>query len=72
MVKAQTERVKTETEEALAGTMKDLEGLSAYLASLHGDCDYVVKNFDIRQEARAQEIEALQQAKQILSGAQLG
>jgi len=30
-----------------------------------------MKNFGVRQEARAQEIEALQQAKQILSGASL-
>ena len=29
----------------------------------------VLKNFDIRQEARDQEVEALRQAKAILSGA---
>ena len=32
-------------------------------------CDFTLKNFDIRQEARDQEVEALRQAKAILSGA---
>jgi len=68
---AQAEKEKTELEEALEGTMKELEGLSAYVANLHEECDYILKNFQIRQEGRAQEIEALQQAKQILSGAAL-
>jgi len=33
------------------------------------DCDFVVKNFEIRQTARDEEVEALRQAKAILSGA---
>jgi len=66
---AKAKKDKTETEEALQGTMKDLEDLNKYLAGLHKDCDYLLKNFMIRQESRAAEIEALQQAKQILSGA---
>merc|ERR1719352_36801 len=68
--KAKAEKEKVETEEALQMTMTDLEDLSKYKAGLHEDCDYVLKNFQIRQEGRQAEIEALQQAKQILSGAQ--
>jgi len=52
--------------------MTDLESLAAYLGDLHQDCDYILKNFEIRQGGRSQEIEALQQAKQILSGAMMG
>jgi len=55
----------------LADTNEELEGLAKYNANLHAECDYMLKNFDVRQSARAQEIEALQQAKQILSGASL-
>ena len=33
------------------------------------DCDFVMKNFEIRQTGRDEEIEALKQAKAILSGA---
>merc|ERR1719235_2435692 len=67
--KAKAEKELVETEEALANTMTDLENLAKYKAGLHEDCDYLLKNFGIRQEARGAEIEALQQAKQILSGA---
>jgi len=68
---AKAEKDKIETEEALQMTMTDLEDLSKYKASLHDECDYLLKNFGIRQESRQAEIEALQQAKQILSGAAL-
>jgi len=68
--KAKAEKEKVETEEALQMTMTDLEDLAKYKAGLHEECDYLLKNFGIRQEARQAEIEALQQAKQILSGAQ--
>merc|ERR1719453_254619 len=68
--KAKAEKELVETEEALGFTMADLEDLASYKAGLHEDCDYLLKNFGIRQEGRQAEIEALQQAKQILSGAQ--
>jgi hypothetical protein len=70
--KAQATKEKAETESDLGDTNKELEELSKYDAELHGDCDYLLKNFGLRQEARGQEIEALQQAKQILSGAMQG
>jgi hypothetical protein len=46
----------------------ELESLGQSLADLHGECDFIVKNFVIRQKARLQEIEAIQGAKGILSG----
>jgi len=49
-------------------TMKVLEGLAATLADLHGSCDYILKNFDARQAARSAEMDALAEAKAILSG----
>eukprot|EP00928_Gymnodinium_smaydae_P035484 TRINITY_DN2496_c0_g1_i1.p1 TRINITY_DN2496_c0_g1~~TRINITY_DN2496_c0_g1_i1.p1 ORF type:complete len:707 (-),score=291.02 TRINITY_DN2496_c0_g1_i1:62-2182(-) len=53
----------------LHATVDELEGLAKYNAQLHGECDYTLKNFEVRQQARQEEIESLQQAKQILSGA---
>jgi len=53
----------------LESTDSELEGLTQVNADLHGECDFVLKNFDIRQKARLQEIEAIQAAKGILSGA---
>jgi len=49
--------------------MLELEQLSNEAADLHKACDFVIKNFDIRQTGRDEEIEALKQAKAILSGA---
>merc|ERR1719272_330326 len=49
--------------------MLELEQLANYKAELHQSCDFVMKNFEIRQTARDEEIEALRQAKAILSGA---
>jgi chromosome segregation ATPase len=67
--KADALKEKTETESDLVSTVDELEGLDKYKGELHKDCDYMVKNFDVRQQARGEEIEALQQAKQVLSGA---
>jgi chromosome segregation ATPase len=50
-------------------TMTELEGLDATNQDLHKSCDYVLKNFETRQAARAAEMDALNEAKNILSGA---
>jgi len=63
---------KTEAEDAKSdhiSTVEELELLSQHKAELHGQCDFVLSNFDIRQKARLQEIEAIGEAKAILSGA---
>merc|ERR1719396_93203 len=67
--KAKAEADLVETKEAKEATMLELEQLSNYNAELHQSCDFVLKNFGIRQTARDEEIEALKQAKAILSGA---
>jgi len=67
--KAKAESDLVETKEAKEAVMLELEQLSNYNAELHQSCDFILKNFDIRQTARDEEIEALKQAKAILSGA---
>merc|ERR1740121_2885560 len=69
--KASAKKDKTMAESDLAETETELGELAKYDSEMHAECDYVLKNFEARQSARAQEIEALQQAKQILSGASL-
>jgi len=49
-------------------TMAELENLNAVSSDLHASCDFVLKNFDARQSARQAEIEAMKEAKNILSG----
>mmetsp|Transcript_17540 Transcript_17540/g.44113 ORF Transcript_17540/g.44113 Transcript_17540/m.44113 type:complete len:771 (-) Transcript_17540:81-2393(-) len=52
-----------------SNTVGELESLAQTEADLHAECDFVLKNFDVRQKARLQEIESIQAAKGILSGA---
>jgi len=64
-------QAKADSENAKAdhtATVEELELLAEHKAELHGECDFTLKNFDIRQKARLQEIEAIGQAKAILSG----
>merc|ERR1719240_916181 len=65
----------TEKETQKAGLEGDLEAaknlmaLGEYVAQLHGNCDFLLKNFDVRKEARSGEIDAIGKAKAVLSGA---
>merc|ERR1712050_750091 len=68
-LKAKAEANLVETKEAKEAALLELEQLSNYNAELHQSCDFVLKNFDVRQTARDEEVEALKQAKAILSGA---
>merc|ERR1719316_2595213 len=51
------------TKTDFAATMSQLEGLDQTNADLHKACDYLLKNFDARQAARAAEMDALNEAK---------
>jgi len=57
------------TEQDIIDIVKEMEGIADYQAGLHDECDYILKNFDLRQNARTAEMEALAEAKSILSGA---
>jgi len=67
--KAQAEGDHSQAKQDQEDVMLELEQLSNYNAQLHTSCDFIMKNFEIRQTARDEEIEALKQAKAILSGA---
>jgi len=69
--KASTGKKTVATQGDIQASVKEGEGLAKLDADLHEECDYILKNFDARQKARGDEIESLQQAKQILSGADL-
>merc|ERR1719487_2789227 len=65
--KAEAEKVEAETEHE--STMGELESLMSENADLHKSCDFTLKNFEVRQSARGDEIEALKQALAMFSGA---
>jgi hypothetical protein len=69
--KAKAEAEHTQAKEDLKATMSELEQLAAYAADVHKSCDFVLQNFDVRQEARSQEMDALEQSKAVLRGANI-
>merc|ERR1719421_1390856 len=60
----------SETNAALIANGEELAKLKDYNIALHGDCDFIMENFEIRQTARKQEMDAIVEVKAILSGAQ--
>merc|ERR1719264_1146989 len=48
---------------------KELMGTMKYIQQLHTECDWLVKYYDVRKEARDGEIDSLGKAKAVLSGA---
>jgi len=69
---AQAEADKSETQEAQLGNDQELGKLNDLLKAQHLDCDWLIKYYDIRQQARAEEIDAINDAKAVLSGANFG
>merc|ERR1719444_60150 len=55
--------------EAKVSANRELMATHEYLLSLHAECDWLLKYFDVRKEARAGEIGSLENAKAVLSGA---
>jgi len=66
--KAETEIAKSNAEDKHDGLVTELEQLAAERVSQKKACDFTLKNFDVRQKGRDEEIAALRQAKAILSG----
>lgn len=69
---------KATAEKDLGDAKTDLEQQTTELTTLGNakndlnlQCDFLLKNFDLRQQARDEEIEALRQVKAILSGMQV-
>jgi len=68
-LKASEEEALMKEEETKASTEKELMETLEYIHALHGECDWLLKYYDARAEARAGEIDALGKAKAVLSGA---
>merc|ERR1719191_2473138 len=64
---AQEELLKLEKEKKLRNEEKF--DTFTELSDLHGECDWLMKEYEGRKEARSNEIEALKKAKAVLSGA---
>lgn len=58
-----------ESTETQKTTTKELMAVDKALSNLHGECDFLMKYFDMRAEARTNEIDAMKKCKAVLSGA---
>jgi peptidoglycan hydrolase CwlO-like protein len=67
--KADTEGNLIASKEEKSAKTKEAMATAQYLSEVHGDCDWLLSNFDVRKEARAGEVDALKKAKAVLSGA---
>jgi predicted nucleic acid-binding Zn-ribbon protein len=48
---------------------EELMAVQKYIGELHGNCDFLIQNYDFRKTARSQERDSLMNAKAVLSGA---
>jgi hypothetical protein len=69
---AETSSELSKTEESQLANGEMLESLDGTLTGLHAECDYVLKYFKLRQQARQEEMDSIEEAKAILSGAKFG
>lgn len=67
--KAKAQLQKSEQEQSKGDTENILGTLGAENQALHTQCDFTLKNYSVMQEARKEEMEAIEQAKAVLSGA---
>merc|ERR1719169_84980 len=70
--KSETIADKETSEADRASALKDAENLYKTKADLHQACDFLIDNFDVRQKARTEEMEALANSKQLFHGSDLG
>jgi len=68
-VKAELETTLAKAKSDSSATMKELMATEEYISGLHGECDFLLQNFDLRKSAREGEVDSLKKAKAVLSGA---
>jgi len=66
---AETEEELVASKESLKAKQTDLMAQDKELSGLHADCDWLMKYYEARKEARSGEIDAMQKAKAVLNGA---
>merc|ERR1719221_867584 len=68
-VLAETKATLVANQKELKSTQGEAMANDKHLFALHQDCDWLLKNYVYRKEARKAEIDSLERAKAVLSGA---
>merc|ERR550514_634566 len=61
-----------QAKESKRASETDVALAAQVIGDLHVSCDFLLQNYDLRKEARTNEVESLKNAKAILSGASFG
>jgi len=67
--KANTEGALQQHTDSKASATSELMATVSVIGQIHNECDWLMQYYDARKEARAAEVEALTNAKAVLSGA---
>merc|ERR1719298_209490 len=67
--KAELEGDLVQAKDDKGNKLKEAMATEKFLGDLHLECDWLLKNFALRKEARSSEIDALGKAKAVLNGA---
>jgi len=67
--RSELEEKLVEAKEQRTMAFEELNNAHTYVAELHSSCDFIVENFALRQEARANEEESLKNARAVMQGA---
>merc|ERR1719238_1202088 len=67
--KASLESEAQSHKDELASATKKIAAHAGYIHGLHAECDWLVEHHQVRKEARASEIDSLNNAKAVLAGA---
>merc|ERR1719409_2069654 len=70
--KAEAEAKLTTGKESLASAQDSVRLAGQTIQDLHGTCDFIMQNHDLRKDARAKEMDSLKNAKAVLSGTNFG
>jgi len=67
--RATIEQKITEAKENKQQAYEELNNAHGYVSELHGSCDFILENFDLRRQARGNEVESLKNAKAVMESA---
>merc|ERR1719387_2863489 len=67
--RSELEEKLVEAKEQRHMAFDELNNAHTYVAELHSSCDFIVENFDLRKEARANEMESLKSARAVMQSA---
>jgi len=69
---ADTEEQLVNDKQGLKNKKMDLMKTEQLIGALHSECDFLLKYYDVRKEARTGEIDAMGKARDVLNGADYG